>query len=508
MLDPSREESGCSQFSYASEDYEDEDMFEDEDEPAATRREEPHETVMSGLDLVKEQNEQIGQIASLFEVPPVNASVLLRKFHWNVEKLIEQYYDDPARVLEKAGISVKRQKSGGPSDEGGGSDEITCLVCFCDVPRAESSPNDRCGHRFCNDCWAGHLGVQIKEGNANAIVCMADKCSALVELALVQALVDAPTFAQYARFAQKQFVDENPFLKWCPAAGCENVIKVRDLGRAEVRCSCSMLFCFGCVREAHFPLTCEQLNSWEDKNASDAGTGQWMQANTKRCKKCNVRVEKNGGCNWISCKCGHQFCYFCHSTDPGHHGQPCNAPPSKDEQSAQSELDYYMHYFDRWNGHRLSQQFETKLREDAMAKMDELVADNSATHLLSEVQHLADATETLIECRRVLKSTYPFAFYLDKGSEKDLFENLQARLEGQTELLSAALEAKEAMQPDTFTEHRQKLVLLSSDARLRLQHLRSGVEEGLLAVAAPSSSSLGAASTSAAGGSAGDPIVL
>ena len=26
--------------------------------------------------------------------------------------------------------------------------------------------------------------------------------------------------AKYARFAQKQFVDDNPYLKWCPAPGC------------------------------------------------------------------------------------------------------------------------------------------------------------------------------------------------------------------------------------------------------------------------------------------------
>ena len=56
------------------------------------------------------------------------------------------------------------------------------------------------------------------------------------------------------------------------------------------------------------------------------------------------------------------------------------------------------------------------------------------------MSHLGDATEALIECRRVLKSTYPFAFYLKPGPEKVLFENLQGRLEGQCELLSGALE--------------------------------------------------------------------
>ena len=69
------------------------------------------------------------------------------------------------------------------------------------------------------DSWTGHLKVQITEGNAQAVVCMQDGCRALVELPMVQALVDPKLFATFARFAQKQFVDDNPYLKFCPAAG-------------------------------------------------------------------------------------------------------------------------------------------------------------------------------------------------------------------------------------------------------------------------------------------------
>lgn len=71
----------------------------------------------------------------------------------------------------------------------------------------------------------------------------------------------------------------------------------------------------------------------------------------RRCKKCLAVIEKNGGCNWINCRCGHQFCYFCHSTDPSHHDQPCNAPPPPEAEGAQSELTYFMHYYDRYACH-------------------------------------------------------------------------------------------------------------------------------------------------------------
>ena len=343
LLAPAKQATQESQYSQCSAYTEDSQFdeysqeFDDADEDMG-RSDEPKDQVLNGLDLAREQEAQIGQMAALLEVGKLNASILLRKLKWNAERLLENYYEDPDAMLAASGISeaVKRQRSA----ESGASELVTCGVCFDEVPHTDASAS-RCGHQFCNECWQGHLTCQIGDGNAHAIRCMAaPACPVLVEPAMVQALVDAQTFAKFARFAQKQFVDDNPYLKWCPAPDCANAIKVSDLSRTEVQCSCGMLFCFRCSREQHFPLTCQQLTEWEDKNASDSGTGQWMQVNTKRCKKCNAMIEKNGGCNWISCRCGHAFCFFCFCTDHGHHGQPCNKPPSKDESKAQSELEY------------------------------------------------------------------------------------------------------------------------------------------------------------------------
>jgi hypothetical protein len=64
-----------------------------------------------------------------------------------------------------------------------------------------------------------------------------------------------------------------------------------------------------------------------------------------------------------------------------------------------------MFYYDRWLGHLKSQEFEVKLRGAADAKMDELISDKGSAHLQVDVAYLAEATETLIACRRLLKNT-------------------------------------------------------------------------------------------------------
>lgn len=42
-------------------------------------------------------------------------------------------------------------------------DEVECMVCFEDVDVARAS-RSRCGHTFCNNCWAMHLSDRISEG--------------------------------------------------------------------------------------------------------------------------------------------------------------------------------------------------------------------------------------------------------------------------------------------------------------------------------------------------------
>ncbi|EOD31044.1 hypothetical protein EMIHUDRAFT_415290, partial [Emiliania huxleyi CCMP1516] len=269
---------------YSDDDDDDAAFDVEETEDAGACSEEDDAIVMSGVDLANEQEQQIDKIAGLFDLSRVAASSLLRRYAWKEERLIEEVLSDRERALDKAG--VKRQRS----DAGPSTDSFECGVCFADYCATDGSAL-RCGHRFCNSCWKMHLTAQLGDGNAQAIRCMHDECTALVEPALAQALLDGASYAKFARFAQRQFVDDSPLLKWCPAPGCDFVIKVRDLSRTECACACGMTFCFQCSREAHAPLLCETLTRWEDKVKDDSATGQWMSANAKRCPKCHMHIE-------------------------------------------------------------------------------------------------------------------------------------------------------------------------------------------------------------------------
>ena len=85
---------------------------------------------------------------------------------------------------------------------------------------------------------------------------------------------------------------------------------VRAYGRPDpgaatvVTCKCGCDFCWGCKGEDHSPATCRQMREWAKKLEDDSMTGKWLICNTKPCPKCGKATEKNGGCNFISCRCG------------------------------------------------------------------------------------------------------------------------------------------------------------------------------------------------------------
>lgn len=64
-----------------------------------------------------------------------------------------------------------------------------------------------------------------------------------------------------------------------------------------VACKCRHIFCFECGENWHDPVLCKYLKKWIKKCDDDSETSNWIAANTKECPKCNVTIEKDGGCN-------------------------------------------------------------------------------------------------------------------------------------------------------------------------------------------------------------------
>ena len=116
-----------------------------------------------------------------------------------------------------------------------------------------------------------------------------------------------------------------------------------------------------------------------------------------------------------------------------------NKPAGDDKSRAKHELDRYLHYYGRYANHDRSLKYAHKDRIKAEERMLQKQESEKSTWM--EVQFLLNATNQVIQCRRVLKYTYVLGYYLDDNSlEKTLFEHHQEMLEKHTEKLHGMTE--------------------------------------------------------------------
>eukprot|EP00964_Phaeocystis_antarctica_P112931 scaffold77049_cov100-Phaeocystis_antarctica.AAC.2 len=352
-----------------------------------------------------------------------------------------------------------------------------CMICY-DHSTVYSALG--CGHTFCNECYSTFLEHKIADEGHSCIFarCPHGKCNLLMSDQLVRSLLpEGEKLQQWRRAAllERSFVDENPNIKWCPASDCTCAIKASK-GQLSVMCLRKHRFCFSCMLDDHRPCACDDLKRWLIKCKDDSETYNWLMSNTKTCPKCCTSIEKNGGCNHITCKngsCKHEWCWVCLGPWKDHSGSyyACNKydPDTvrKDEvedkkDNSRAALERYLHYYTRFTNHDQSLNMETEAKIKTEAKVKEMEKQGSNTWM--DCQYLVEANEALHECRYALRYTYVYAFYLDKSSNlKEVpsirnwrpvenrltpcssysqanFEMQQSELERQTEELAGLLE--------------------------------------------------------------------
>ncbi|KAK2738572.1 hypothetical protein FQN57_006995 [Myotisia sp. PD_48] len=405
---------------------------------------------LSPADIQYEQNLQINEVSSILGLPLESSAILLRFARWNREKLIESYMDHPDRTLEEAGLGPTSCTT--PKTET--VSNFMCEIC-CEDDADLQTYAMCCGHRFCVDCYRYYLAQKIREeGEAARIECPQEKCHRIVDYKTLDLLVTKDLKERYRLLLLRTYVDDIPNLKWCPAPNCEYAvrcgIKERDLGRIvpTVRCACSFLLCFGCSLADHQPCPCPLVKKWLKKCKDDSETANWISANTKECPKCHSTIEKNGGCNHMTCrKCKHEFCWMCMGlwSEHGTSWYNCNryeeksGSEARDSQTrSRKSLERYLHYYNRYANHEQS----AKLDQDLYLRTERMMVNLQSQSGLSwiEVQFLDTASKALQECRRTLKWTYAFAFYLARNNLTEIFEDNQKDLEMAVESLSEMFE--------------------------------------------------------------------
>ncbi|KAK1433117.1 hypothetical protein QVD17_10023 [Tagetes erecta] len=457
--------------------------------------------VLKEDDLLQRQQQDVTQVTTVLSIPKDSACMMLVRYNWDVNTLNEAWFQDEAKVRGTVGLldvdpSVKFPKTG--------KGFVDCGICFDSIRKCDTA-SCGCDHSYCKTCWKFYVATAIDDGpGCLNLRCPEPSCDAAVGLDMINVFATVEEKKRYHLFMLRTYVEVNKKIKWCPGPGCEYAIEFDDdvdMGSYDVSCLCKYGFCWKCMEDAHRPLDCETVGKWVLKNNAEAENTNWILAYTKPCPKCKRSIEKNHGCMHMTCRapCGFQFCWLCLGPYVGHDGRACNAyakegghvpEAERQREMAKKAIERYTHYYERWAANE-------KSRKQALSDLHKIETVDLKKLSLNyrqpetQLQFIVDAWLQIVECRRVLKWTYAYGYYIPKEEEakKMFFEYVQGEAESGLERLHRCAEkelqtyiinedAANASE-DQFTCFRAKLCDLTTVTRSYFENLVRALENGL-----------------------------
>ncbi|KAK9735836.1 hypothetical protein RND81_04G231800 [Saponaria officinalis] len=481
-------------------DYEFIDNDSDDDYDGFTsHRNQQNYTILSENDIRQCQEDDIMKVSTVLSISKVEASILLRHYNWSVSKVHDEWFVDEEKVRRVVGLFER------PIVGISNAREMTCGICFDNFPWSMMS-SASCGHSFCNSCWAGYIGTAINDGPGCLMLrCPDPSCGGAVGQDMINKVASKEDKEKYARYFLRSYIEDNRKAKWCPAPGCDYAVDfVVGSGNYDVSCRCSHSFCWSCTEEAHRPVDCGTVSKWIMKNSAESENMNWILANSKPCPKCKRPIEKNQGCMHITCTppCKFEFCWLCLGAWTEHGERTggfyaCNRyetakqegvydESEKRREMAKNSLERYTHYYERWATNQSS-------RQKALADLQQM--QNLHLEKLSDIQcqpesqlkFIIEAWLQIVECRRVLKWTYAYGYYLPEHehAKRQFFEYLQGEAEAGLERLHQCAEKELQVYLNSegpsreFNEFRTKLAGLTSVTRNYFENLVRALENGL-----------------------------
>mmetsp|Transcript_4083 Transcript_4083/g.6396 ORF Transcript_4083/g.6396 Transcript_4083/m.6396 type:complete len:565 (-) Transcript_4083:47-1741(-) len=243
-------------------------------------------------------------------IGPVNSDVLI-----TLQAYFIAYLE---RVSHKSIMEAIAESS---SKEGG----LTCSICAdeFDPEHTVACNGDDDIHFFCKPCLESYCTVTVQSGPIQSIECPIPNCQSLFATNDIKT-----TLSSWDRLKiehREETVNRRVAVAAKAVLHCEcglvAIVAEEDLGDGRVTCpDCTKRYCVKCGNEDHGTDSCPP----------PAETLQWLDKNSKECPNCKHRIQKNGGCDHMTCSrsaggCGYEWWWSCGCKYPKHNPD-CRRP--------------------------------------------------------------------------------------------------------------------------------------------------------------------------------------
>ncbi|XP_058199702.1 E3 ubiquitin-protein ligase RSL1-like isoform X1 [Rhododendron vialii] len=251
-----------------------------------------------------------GNIATLVG----QVTLLQRKFSYCGQVLVR--HNDIKFALKLANEALVSQVTWPEAISSSENIKETCAICLEDMNSGKMFAINGCLHRYCYSCMKSHVHVKLVQGMLPKCPhegCKTDLTTEMCKTFLTPELCDI--MCQRVKESSIAATDKI----YCPYPTCSALmsrIEVSANTRVGGPCRCKRcqgLFCLYCKVPWHNNMSCGTYKrSNPSPSAEDAKLKSLARKNLwRQCVKCSHMVELTEGCNHITCRCGHQFCYIC-----------------------------------------------------------------------------------------------------------------------------------------------------------------------------------------------------
>jgi hypothetical protein len=133
-------------------------------------------------------------------------------------------------------------------------------------------------------------------------------CNTPLPIPIIRRLMDNQAFQHLIEVAFTRHLEQHPEeYRYCLTPDCKQIYRFRR--KEPWQCpSCLLKICPACEEESHEGLSCE-----ERRLQRDPVLMEWLNESKgyRKCPQCSAWIEKIGGCNHVTCKCGAHICWRC-----------------------------------------------------------------------------------------------------------------------------------------------------------------------------------------------------
>ena len=196
-----------------------------------------------------------------------------------------------------------------------------CNICL-ESKRPREFTTLECGHASCTACLENIVRNMIVDKNSRALKCPNIDCKTPMALQDITTISrnNRDTIDTFANIKNKEYLATLPGMRHCPTPDCpESFTNEENRAQNMVCQSCMTQYCANCLLPHSHGMTCKEAQEVEQlkpiqnsKDKAERATRELLEKNTKKCPRCSVNIEKNEGCQHMTCRqCRYDFCWNC-----------------------------------------------------------------------------------------------------------------------------------------------------------------------------------------------------